>query len=99
MNGRKLDTLKYLETLEKPELQKFIKSCPNQCLLFLCECIYNIIIGNVPIDKAYIQPFEKEARLLCNKKSNSLVRRKVLSSTTGIKLLTNIIKPCIKYLQ
>ena len=43
---------------------KIIKTAPNKFIKFLCECLLNIVNGNVPVNKTELEGYEKSFKTL-----------------------------------
>ena len=46
--------LKQMLELSDSNIRKFLKEEPNSCINFLCECLLNVINGNVPVNKQLV---------------------------------------------
>ena len=67
--------------LELPEsnFRKFIKQAPKSFINFLCECLLNVINGNVPVNKQLLKNQEKSFQQLLSKKTGLEEKRNVLA--------------------
>ncbi len=83
---------------KRQDLKKFIKTCDSRFIFFLCECLFNILEGVVPISVKKLKRFEIELKVLTNKTTTSSVRRRILSTESGLSLLNVILEPCFHYL-
>ena len=94
MNAKELDTLKLFLTWGKAAQRTFLETCNCRFLSFICECIANILHGNVLIDKRLLFRFQSELDHLRKKSQSGTVRRQILSTNKGIELI-NTIAPAI----
>ena len=69
------------QMLELPEgnFRKFLKQAPNSFINFLCECLLNVINGNVPVNKQILKNQEKSFQQLLSKKTSLEKKRNVLA--------------------
>ena len=51
MREKELFMLKQMLKLFDSKFRKFLKEAPNSFIKFLCECLLNVINGNVPVSK------------------------------------------------
>ena len=100
MTGKKLHILKHWQQRKKKkDLLHVLRDCDRHEIEFLCECALNIVNGNIPFNVDKLTPFEKQMKILCEPQTTDRKRRKVLSSTKGLKLLELISRPCYCYLS
>ena len=98
MKEKDVGTLRLLLQLSNAKRKKLLHKCKPAFIRFLCECVVNVLNGNVPIRMHDILPYEKEMRLLSKKTLRNQVRRKTFKSLRGLKLLKAIGEPCCSYL-
>ena len=55
--------------------------------------------GNVPCAVETLLPFERQLRILCDKKASDKKRRRTLNSLKGTKLLREISRPIDNYFK
>ena len=78
----------------------FLQSCPKEFIRFLCECIVNLLKGNLQaIKKHHVLKFQDEVRLLSLKRTTWKQRRNVLTSEKGLQLMAVITAPVINHLS
>ena len=67
--------------LELPEsnFRKFLKQAPNCFLNFFCECLLNVINGNVPVNKKLFKNQEKSFQQLLSKKTSLEKKQNILA--------------------
>ena len=68
MLGRLLDIM-------DTKLKEKIERAPNKFIKFLCECLLNIVNGNVPIRKSVVEGYEKSFRKLLSRQTRQLFAR------------------------
>ena len=47
--------LKQMLELSGSNIRKFLNEAPNRFINFLCECLLNVINGNVPVNKQLLK--------------------------------------------
>ena len=84
-----------------PQVQNhFLLSCPKEFIRFLCECIVNLLKGNLQAIKRHqVVKFQDEVCLLSLKITTWKQGTNVLSSEKGLQLLAIITPPVINYLS
>ena len=91
-----LPMLRVLATAPPDVARALIRGSPNPLLTCLCECAKNTLAGHVPLtqrQKARLQPYKKQLRLLANK-GVSLKRKRVVVQRGGF-LLSALAAPLI----
>ena len=69
----------------------FLQSCPKDFIRFLCECVANVLKGNLQaLKRHHVVKFQDEVWLLLLKRTTSKQRRNVLSSQKGLQLIAVI---------
>ena len=77
----KLSTLQVFQSLSRKCKSHFLHSCPKEFIRFLCECIVNLLKGNLQtIKRHHVVKFQDEVWLLLLKRTTWKQRRSVLSS-------------------
>lgn len=74
-----LDLLKVISTSKNPK--QIIQKVPNSIVKSLCECVLNVLHGNVPLTKTQINSLSKHKtclRKLSDKKVPLYKKRKLL---------------------
>ena len=100
MNTQNLCTLQVFQSLSRKCKSHFLQSCPQEFIRFLCECIVNLLKGNLQIIKRHhVVNFQEEVSLLSLKRTTWKQRRNVLSSEKGLQLLAVITPPVINHLS
>ena len=99
MQEKELHTLELFTSLKPQDQHAYLEHCHSDFLRFICECIANILLGNVPIDKTLLYKFHPELFHLRKKSLSTTVRRKILSSKRGVELLNIIAVPILKKLK
>ena len=100
MNTQNLSTLQVFQSLFRKCKSHFLQSCPKEFIRFLCECIVNLLKGNLQAAKRHhVVKFQDEVWLLSLKRTTWKQRRKVLSSEKGLQLIAVITLPVIDHLS
>ena len=69
MNTQNLSTLQVFQSLSRKCKSRFLQSCPKEFIRFLCECIVNLLKGNLQtIKRHHVVKFQDEVWLLSLKK-------------------------------
>lgn len=66
--------------------RKFLKNCASKNIKSICECVLNLLKGNIPINKKQknkLAPFKRSLRKLANKKTPLYRKRAVLVQRGG----------------
>ena len=85
-----LGELKKLKRQTKDKRSKFIKTCKKDTIHGICECIRNVINGNVKLTDCHLKKLkrhEKSLRKLALKKTSLTQRKKILQKGGFIQLL------------
>ena len=101
MNTQNLSTLQVFQSLSRKCKSHFLQSCPKEFIRFLCECIVNLLKGNLQtIKRHHVVKFQDEVWLLLPKKTTTWKqRRNVLLSENGLQLIAVITPPVINHLS
>ena len=96
INAQNYYTLKLFRNLNKKFQPAFLLHCPKEFIRFLCECIVNLIKGNLPgLGRNQFTRFQEQLRKLTSKSTTLSSRRLILGSKAGIKILSYIYQPCM----
>ena len=99
-NTQNLSTLQVLQSLSRKCKSHFLQSCPKEFIRFLCECIVNLLKGNLQaIKRHHVVKFQDEVWLLSLKRTTWKQRRNVLLSENGLQLIAVITPPVINHLS
>ena len=79
MREKELCMLKQMLELPESKFRKFLKQAPNSFINFLCECLLNVINGNVPVNKQLLKNQEKSFQQLVSKKTSLEKKQNVLA--------------------
>ena len=71
--------LKRMLELSESNFRKFLKQAPNSFINFLCECLLNVMNGNVPVNKQLLKNKEKSFQHLLSKKTSLEKKRNILA--------------------
>ena len=100
MNTQNLSALQVFQSLSRKCKSHFLQSCPKELIRFLCECIVNLLKGNLQtIKRHHVVKFQDEVWLLSLKRTTWKQRRNVLSSEKGLQLIAVITPPVINHLS
>ena len=70
MNRQNLSTLQVFQSLPGKCKSHFLQSCPKEFIRFLCECIVNLLKGNLQaIKRHHVVKFQDEVWLLSLKRT------------------------------
>ena len=61
--------------------KELIKSAPNSFINFLCECLLNVVNGNVTVKKTLIQGHESLFKKLLSKQTSLKIKGRFLLKT------------------
>ena len=96
MNTQSLSTLQVFQSLSRKCKSHFLQSCPKEFIQFLCECIVNLLKGNLQTEKRHhVVKFQDEVWLLSLKRTTWKQRRNVLLSENGLQLIAVITPPSL----
>ena len=71
--------LKQMLELSDSNIRKFLKEAPNSFINFLCECLLNVINGNVPVNKQLVTKQEDSFKQLLSKETSLKKKRFILA--------------------
>ena len=100
MNTQNLSTLQVFQSCSHKCKNHFLQSCPREFIRFLCECIINLLNGNLQsIKRQHVTKFRSKVWLLSPKLTTRKQRRDILASERGLQLIKNITPPVINHLS
>ena len=100
MNTQNVSTLQLFQSLSRKCKCHFLQSCLKEFFRYLCECIVNLLKGNLQAIKCHhVVKFQDEVWLLSLKRTTWKQRRNVLSSEKGEQLIAVIKPPVINHLS
>ena len=100
MNTQNLSTLQVFQSFSHKCKILFLQSCPKEFIRFLCECIINLLKGNLQsIKRHHVAKIQSEVRLLSLKRTTWKQRRDILASERGLQLIKVITPPVINHLS
>jgi hypothetical protein len=76
-----LPELKKLGRMQPNKRKKYIKTCSPKFINQLCECVQNLLKGNVPLQMKHLkclQRYKQSLRKLTLKKTSIVSRKKIL---------------------
>ena len=90
METQTLSTLQVFQSLSRKCKSHFLQSCPKEFIRFLCECILNLLKGNLQaIKRHHVVKFQGIVWLLSLKRTiwklrrkRSVVRKKIATNTS-----------------
>ena len=100
LNTQNLSTLQVFQSFSHKCKSLLLQSCPKEFIRFLCECIVNLLKGNLQrIKRHHVVKFQSEVRLLSLKRTTWKQRRDILASEIGLQLIKIIAPPVINHLS
>ena len=97
MNAKKI--LQHRVQLNPTILRSFIgKSSNTQVISVVCECLLNVVNGNVPVSFPNLNNFEETYKILIHAKTSLEKKSAVILSIQGFYLIRHILYFCFKYL-
>ena len=100
LNTRNLSTLQVFQSFSHRSKKLFLQSCPKEFIQFLCECIKNLLKGNLQgIKRHHVAKSQSEVRLLSLKRTTWKQSRDILASERGLQLIKVITPPLINHLS
>ena len=82
-----LSTLQVFQQVSHNWKSFFLQSCAKEFIKFLCECIVNLLKGNLQsIKRHHVTKFQNESRMLSLKRITWKQRRYVLASEKELQL-------------
>ena len=95
-----LSTFQVFQSFSHKCKSLFLQSCPKEFVRFLCECIVNLLKGNLQsIKRQQVTKFQNKVRLLSLKTVTRKQRREVLASRKVLQLIKVITPPFISHLS
>ena len=83
--------------LSESDFRNFLKEAPNSFINFLCECLPNVINGNVPVKKQLLKNQEDSFQQLLSKETSLKKKRYILARKS--ELIKAIGFSCYLYLK
>ena len=100
MNSQNLSTLQVFQSFSHKWKSLFLQSCPEEFIRFLCECIVNLLKGNLLSMKRHnFTKFQKKSLIALSNKILLEERRDVVASENGLQLKKVITPPVINHLS
>ena len=100
MNARKRSILQHMVQLNPSQLRSFIRKTSNRNVIsVICECLLNVVNGNVRVNIPNIHNFEEIYKLLINPETNPDRKQAVVLSKQGFNLVRHILYFCFIYLR
>ena len=96
MREKEVCMLGRLLNISDTKLKEKIERTPNHFNKFLCECLLNIVNGNVPIRKSFVQVYEKSFRELLFRQTSLKEKRQIFARETD--LVKTVGFACYRYL-
>ena len=97
MREKELCMLKQMLELSESNFRKFVKEAPNSFINFLCECLLNVINGNVPVKKQLPKNQEDSFQQLLSKETS--LQKKLFILAKKPELIKAIGFACYLYLK
>ena len=88
MNTQNVSTLQVFQSISHKCKKVFLQCCPKEFIRFLCECIINLLKGNLQsMKRHHVAKFESEVRLLSLKRTTWKQTRDFLASEKRLQLI------------
>ena len=97
MREKELCMLKQMLELSESNFRKFVKEASNSFINFRCECLLNVINGNVPVKKQLLKNQEDSFQQLLSKETSLKKKRFILAKKP--ELIKSIGFSCYLYLK
>ena len=97
MREKEICMLKQMLELADINFRKFLKEAPKSFKNILCECLLNVINGNVPVNKQLLKNHEDSFQQLLSKETSLKKKRFIL--TRKSQLIKAIAFSCYLYLK
>ena len=97
MREKELCVLRRMLETSDIKSKVLIKSAPNSYINFLCECLLNVVNGNVPAKKTLIKGHENSFKKLLSKQTSLKNKRQIFAKNTV--LLKGIALSCYLHLR
>ena len=98
MKEKKLSILKQMVHLQPKQLRKYLRSCDNDAILVLCECLHIVLLGHVRVKVRDLENCRHIFEGVLKKKSSMDKRRALLLTKAGFELIQLVIKFCFIHL-
>ena len=99
MNTQNLSTLQVFQSFSHECKSLFLQSCPKEFIRFLCECIINLLKGNLQsIKRHHVAKFQSEVRLFSLKRTIWKQTRNSLASEKRLPLIKVVTPPVLNQL-
>ena len=100
MNTQIFSTLQVFQSFCNKCKSHFLQTCPKEFIRFLCECIINLLKGNMQsIKRHHVAKVQSQVRLLSLKRTTCKQRRDILASGSVLHLIKVITPPVINHLS
>ena len=96
MREKELCMLRQMLDTADSKVGKIMKTAPNNFIKFLCECLLNIVNGNVPVNKTKLECYEKSFKTLLSNQTSLKQKQKFLAKET--ELVRTARFSCYRYL-
>ena len=100
MNARKRSILQLMVQLNPSQLRSFIRKTSNRNVIsVICECLLNVVNGNVRVNVPNIHNFEEILKLLMKLQTKRDRKQAIILSKQGFNLVRHILYFCFNYLR
>ena len=90
MREKELYMLRQMLGTSDSRVGKIIKTAPNKFIKFLCECLFNIVNGNVPVNKTKLEGYEKLFKTVLSNQTSLKQKRRLLANETVLVVIVGI---------
>ena len=100
MNTQNPSTLQVFQSFSHRCRSLFLQSRSKEFIRFLCECMINLLKGNLQsMKRHHVAKFQTEVWALSLKRTTRKQRRDILASKKGLQLIKVITPPVINHLS
>ena len=96
MREKEVCMLGGLLDISDTKLKEKIERVPNNFIKFLCECLLNIVNGNVPIRKSVVEGYKKSFKKLLSRQTSLKEKRQLFARETDLVKIVGF--ACYRYL-
>lgn len=79
--------LKFYLSFTRENQKEFLRICPAEFVIFICECVVNALAGKLELKKSEVSRYKVQLRRLSLKTPSVSERRLILRSEKGNRLI------------
>jgi hypothetical protein len=98
MNNHIVRELKSLKRMSKAGRKKYLKTCSKESVIRICECVKNLLNGNVPLNSSHLKKLSRHRqslRKLAAQGTSLKIRKQVLQRGGFLGTLLPILLPAV----